>query len=350
MSRLLVTGGAGFIGSHTCLRLLETGHEIIVIDNFINSSPKSLERVKKIIGNTAGNILKIFHGDVRDKILLNDIFKSFFSKGQPIDAVIHFAGLKSVEESTRNPLKYWNFNVNGTLCLLEVMAKNNCKTIVFSSSANIYGSKSDKLICENDSIKPENPYGETKAVIEKILNNLFQSYPEEWKIANLRYFNPIGAHPSGLIGEGPTESPTNIFPLICKVASGKKREIEIFGNDWDTRDGTAIRDYIHIMDLAEGHCLALKYLLENPAQIFSVNLGTGKGSTVLEIIKTFESINKIKIPYKFVGRRPGDACSSVSDNSYSKEILSWFPSLNLKDMCRNGWNWQRQNPDGYIDL
>ena len=350
MSTLLVTGGAGFIGSHTCLRLLEIGHKIIVLDNFTNSSPQSLERVKKIIGDKASNILKIIHGDIRDKILLEDIFNSFFLNGQSIEAVIHFAGLKSVEESTRNPLKYWDCNVNGSLCLLEVMAKNNCTTIVFSSSANIYGSQTDKLICENDLIRPENPYGETKAVIEKILNNLFHSSPMVWKISCLRYFNPIGAHPSGLIGEAPTDSPTNIFPSICKVASGKKKEIEIFGNDWETRDGTPIRDYIHIMDLAEGHCVALRYLLDNPAQIFSVNLGTGNGSTVLEIIKTFESINNIKIPYSFVGRRSGDVRASVADNSYSKKILNWSPSLKLADMCKNGWNWQRQNPDGFPDL
>ena len=347
MATLLVTGGAGFIGSHTCLRLLEIGHKIIVIDNFTNSSPQSLERVKEIIGDKASNILKVIRGDIRDKTLLEDIFKSFFLNGQSIEAVIHFAGLKSVEESIRKPLKYWDCNVNGSLCLLEVMAKNNCTTIVFSSSANIYGSKADKLICESDLIKPENPYGETKAVIERILSNLFHSSPKVWKISNLRYFNPIGAHPSGLIGEDPTETSTNLFPLICKVASGKKKEIEIFGNDWETRDGTPIRDYIHIMDLAEGHCLALNYLLENPAQIFSVNLGTGKGSTVLELIKTFEGINNIKIPYSFVERRSGDAPASVADNSFSKKILNWSPSLNLVDMCKNGWNWQRQNPDGF---
>ena len=268
----------------------------------------------------------------------------------PIEAVIHFAGLKSVQESIRKPIKYWDFNVNSSICLLDVMAKYNCKTIVFSSSANVYGSKSINPISENYSIKPENPYGVTKASIEKILNDLYISSPMEWRIANLRYFNPIGSHHSGLIGEDPTGEMTNIFPLICKVASGKKKEIEIFGNDWDTRDGTPIRDYIHIMDLVEGHCLALNNLLENPARIININLGTGKGISVLEIIKTFESTNKIKIPYKFVERRPGDNCASVADTSYSKEILNWVPTRNLEDMCRNGWNWQKLNPNGYRDL
>ena len=227
------------------------------------------------------------------------------------------------------------------------MSKYECKTIVFSSSATIYGSASNELINENNEIRPENPYGETKAAIEKILNNLYESSSKEWSITNLRYFNPIGSHESGLIGEDPCGTPNNLFPLICKVASGKKEKIEIFGKDWPTPDGTAIRDYIHIMDLAEGHCLALKNSLTNPSRIFNVNLGTSKGTSVLEIIKTFEKTNNITIPYEFVGRRKGDSCITVADNIYSQKLLNWVPSRNLEVMCRDGWNWQKRNPEGY---
>ena len=347
MATLLITGGAGFIGSHTCIRLIEFGHQIIVLDDYSNSSPESLKRVKKILGKKACNLLKIYRGDIRDKKLLEDIFISFISKDNPIEAVIHFAGLKSVEESTQNPLKYWDVNVNGSLCLLEVMSKFKCQTIVFSSSATVYGSASNELINEKNDIKPENPYGDTKAAIEKILNNLYESSSKEWNITNLRYFNPIGSHESGFIGEDPCGTPNNLFPLICKVAAGKKEKIEIFGKDWPTPDGTAIRDYIHVMDLAEGHCLALKNSLNNPSRIFNVNLGTSKGTSVLEIIKTFEKTNKIIIPYEFAGRRKGDSCITVADNTYSQKLFNWVPSRNLEVMCRDGWNWQKRNPEGY---
>ena len=249
MATLLITGGAGFIGSHTCVRLIEFGHQIIVLDDYSNSSPESLKRIKQILGKKASNLLKIYRGDIRDKSLLEDIFVTFLSKANPIEAVVHFAGLKAVGNSTQNPLEYWDVNVNGSLCLLEIMSKFNCHTIVFSSSATVYGSASEKLIRENDELKPENPYGQTKVAIETILNNLYESSPQEWKIASLRYFNPIGAHESGLIGEDPRGKTNNLFPLICKVASGNKEKIEIFGSDWPTPDGTAIRDYIHIMDL-----------------------------------------------------------------------------------------------------
>lgn len=347
MTTLLITGGAGFIGSHTCIRLIEFGHQIIVLDDYSNSSPESLKRVKKILGKKACNLLKIYRGDIRNKKLLEDIFMTFLSKENPIEGVIHFAGLKAVEKSTQNPLKYWDVNVNGSLCLFEVMSKFKCQTIVFSSSATVYGSASDKLINENDEIKPENPYGHTKVAIETILYNLFESSSKEWNITNLRYFNPIGSHESGLIGENPCGTANNLFPLICKVAAGKKEKIEIFGKDWPTPDGTAIRDYIHVMDLAEGHCLALKNLLTNPSRIFNVNLGTSKGTSVLEIIKTFEKTNDIKIPYEFVGRRKGDSCITVADNSYAQKLLNWVPSRNLEVMCRDGWNWQKRNPEGY---
>ena len=347
MKRVLITGGAGFIGSHTCLRFIESGHQIVVLDDYSNSSPESLKRIKKLLGKKACNLLEIYSGDIRDKKLLENIFIKFNSIKNPIEAVVHFAGLKAVEKSTQNPLEYWDVNVNGSLCLLSVMSKFNCQTIVFSSSATVYGSSFDKLINENDEIKPENPYGHTKVAIETILNNLYESAPKEWRIANLRYFNPIGAHDSGLIGEDPSGIANNLFPLICKVAAGKKEKISIFGRDWPTPDGTAIRDYIHVMDLAEGHCLALKDLLNNSPKIFYANLGTSKGTSVLEIIKTFEKTNNIRIPYEFVGRRKGDCCISVADNAYSQKLLNWLPSRNLEVMCRDGWNWQKRNFEGY---
>ena len=347
MATLLITGGAGFIGSHTCLKLIEFGHQIVVLDNYSNSSPVSLERTRQILGEKARNILSIYKGDIRDKNFLEEIFFTSLSKNNPIEAVIHFAGLKAVGESTKEPIKYWNVNVNGSLCLFEVMSKFNCQIIVFSSSATVYGSSYSKLINEYDEVKPENPYGDTKVAIEKILNNIFLSSKKQWKIANLRYFNPIGAHESGLIGEDPCGTPNNLFPLICRVAAGKKEKIQIFGRDWLTHDGTAIRDYIHVMDLAEGHCLALDYLLENQPKFLNVNLGTSKGTSVLEIIKTFEKTNNISIPYEFVGRRDGDACITVADNNYSQKLFNWFPSRNLEVMCRDGWNWQKRNPEGY---
>ena len=328
MATLLITGGAGFIGSHTCISLIEFGHQVIVLDDYSNSSPKALNRIKELLGTKACKLLKIYRGDIRDKNLLEDIFNSFISKDNPIEAVVHFAGLKAVEKSTQDPLKYWDVNVNGSLCLLEVMSKYKCHTIVFSSSATVYGSAYDKLINENDEIKPKNPYGHTKVAIETVLNNLFESSPKEWKIANLRYFNPIGAHESGLIGEDPAGTPNNLFPLICKVAAGKKEKIEIFGRDWPTPDGTAIRDYIHVMDLAEGHCLALNNLLSNSPRIFNVNLGTSKGTSVLEIIKIFEKTNNIIIPYEFVGRRKGDSCITVADNTLFKKT---FKLVSLKE-------------------
>ena len=347
MATLLITGGAGFIGSHTCLRLIEFGHKIIVLDDYSNSSPESLKRIKQFLGEKASNILNIYKGDIRDKNLLEDIFIKSLANKNPIEAVIHFAGLKAVAESTQKPLKYWDVNVNGSLCLFEVMSKFKCQTIVFSSSATVYGSASNEVINENNKIKPENPYGETKAAIEKILNGLYHSSPEEWKIANLRYFNPIGSHESGLIGEDPCGIPNNLFPLICKVATGNKEKIEIFGKDWPTPDGTPIRDYIHVMDLAEGHCLALEHLMTNSPKNVYLNLGTGKGTSVLEIIKIFEKTNNINIPYEFVGRRNGDSCITVADNSYSKKLLNWLPTRNIEVMCRDGWNWQKRNPSGY---
>ena len=346
---ILVTGGAGFIGSHTCLSLLKKGYDILVIDSFINSNKLSLERVKNLVSEKNSNQLNSIKGDIRDQNLLNDIFLNYKSKKKPITSVIHFAGLKSVKDSVINPLKYWDTNVKGALTLLSKMKEYECYNIVFSSSATIYGKSNQIRISENTQINPTNPYGQTKAAIEKILYDLFSSKKEPWKIANLRYFNPIGAHESGLIGESPLGIPNNIFPFLTKVANGNLEKLNIFGNDWPTKDGTGVRDYIHVMDLAEGHIAALEFLLSNnKSQIINLNLGTGLGTSVLELVRTFEKINNVKINYKFVPRREGDVANVVADNSLAKSILNWQPRRSLEEMCLDGWNWQCLNPKGYI--
>ncbi len=352
MKKILVTGGSGFIGSHTCLLLLEEGHEIFVIDSHINSSPKSLERLSTII--EAENIflngkLHIYKGDLRDNKILKKIFLDANKNGGSIDAVLHFAGLKSVSESFNSPMLYWDANVNSTINLLKVMEANNCKTIIFSSSANIYNSKTPQLTTENSEINPVNPYGRTKAVIERILTDIFESASDTWRIANLRYFNPIGAHPSGFIGEDPQGVPSNLFPFITQVAAGRRKELTIFGNNWPTKDGTGVRDYIHVMDLAEGHLRALKYLLDSKPRLLNLNLGTGKGTSVLELIETFEKVNKVSIPYSFVNRRKGDLPITIASNELCKTCLNWTPQRTLEDMCRDGWKWQLQNPKGYFN-
>tara|TARA_A100001388_G_scaffold154983_1_gene115301 strand:+ start:3180 stop:4232 length:1053 start_codon:yes stop_codon:yes gene_type:complete len=349
MNRVLVTGGAGFIGSHTCLSLIQSGYDIYIIDSYINSSPKSLQRVKEISEKNQVDIsgkIHIFKGDLRDRSFVENIFENLRFQGKQIDGVIHFAGLKSVSESIKKPLEYWDYNVKSTLNLLQVMQKFNCKTIVFSSSATIYDQNNDNKIKENNKVKPINPYGETKLVIEKLLNDLFNS-TSGWRIANLRYFNPIGAHDLGLIGEDPKGKPNNIFPTLMQVALGNLSKIKIFGNDWPTKDGTAIRDYIHVMDLAEGHIFAYEFLKEHKPQIINLNLGTGLGTTVLELINIFQEENKINIPFEFIERRKGDYGVVVADNSLAISLLKWQPKRNLRDMCKDGWNWQAKNPLGY---
>ena len=347
--RILVTGGAGFIGSHTCLLLLQKGYEIIVIDSFVNSDKKSIERVielNKIKFENTGCI-QLISGDIRDEKVLDKIFlESQLSK--PIKAVIHFAGLKSVKESVDKPLNYWDVNVNGSINLLSVMDKYNCRTIVFSSSATIYGISDDKPILETAKINPINPYGNTKATIELLLDNIFKSDSKYWRIANLRYFNPIGAHQSGLIGESPIGIPNNLFPYITQVASSKIDKLNIFGDNWPTIDGTGVRDYIHVMDLAEGHLAALDYLLGTKPQIINLNLGTGKGTSVLELIRCFEAVNNIKIPYVITSRREGDIATLIADNSLSLSCLNWSPKRSLEEMCLDGWKWQKLNPKGYL--
>ena len=349
MSRILVTGAAGFIGSHICLLLLEKGYEIIGIDSYENSSQNSLKRVLKILESKkefSPDNLQVIKGDIRDKLFLNNVFKNASNENRPITSVIHLAALKSVFESVHNPLRYWEYNVYGSWNLLDIMNLYDCRTIVFSSSATVY-EQSDKLLDEKTRIDPINPYGRTKVIVEQLLHDLYLTPNQNWKIINLRYFNPIGAHSSGLIGEDPKSVSTNIFPLITGVSSGKIKELKVFGNDWETRDGTCIRDYIHIMDLAEGHLSALEKLNNSTKKFLNINLGTGKGVTVLELIATFENVNKTKVPFQFAGRRSGDKVMSVANNSLAMELLNWQTTRSLEEMCKDGWKWQRLNPNGY---
>ena len=350
MNSILVTGGSGFIGSHTCLTLLENGYFVYVVDTFQNSSPKSLERVKQFLKSKNLDVserIQIFQIDIRDENSLKNIFIEASNLGYPIQSVIHFAGLKAVAESVENPLLYWDNNVKGAITLLKVMEQNNCKTIVFSSSATIYGYAGDESIVEASKISPINPYGSTKVAIENLLNDVFNKNKTDWKIANLRYFNPIGAHPSGLIGESPLGEANNIFPIILDVAIRKNEFFKVFGKEWPTNDGTGVRDYIHVVDLAEGHLKTLEYLERNHAQILNLNLGTGIGTSVLDLIKSFEKVNNIKIPYKIVEPRKGDASFVVADNDLARKILNWNPKRTIEDACLDGWRWRCSNPNGF---
>ena len=343
MKTILLTGGCGFIGSHTCLTLLQKGYKVIIVDSCVNSSSKVLERIRDYLGLSEKLFfekLNFYEGDIRNEDFLDKIFKKIYKKGNVIDGVIHFAGLKSVKESIRNPLLYWEFNVLGTITLIKVMERYFCKNLIFSSSATIYGIKDAKKIKENSNICPTNTYGNTKAAIEKILNDLHES-SKDWKIFSLRYFNPIGAHSSGCIGENPIEEANNIMPIINNVAGGFRDYFQIFGNDWPTKDGTCIRDYIHVMDLAEGHVLSLEYMLNKTLKYIQLNLGTGHGTSVLELINSFQEVNKVTVPYKFVDRREGDLPYSVADNSLARDLLNWNPKRNIYIMCADSWNWYR---------
>ncbi len=346
MLNILVTGGAGFIGIHTCLALLEKGYKIFIVDSFINSTPKSIERLFEI-NNSFKNKIHLYRGNLEDKEFLNWVFSDISIKKLKVDGVIHFAGLKAVEESVLKPLSYWHSNVVGTLNLIEVMRENNCKNLVFSSTAAIYESKDNSLLTEKSVTKPINPYGNTKLTIEKILKDVFQGSSKDWKFASLRYFNPIGAHSSGLIGEDPKGLPNNIFPNICNTALGFQKVLKIFGKDWPTKDGTTVRDYIHVMDLAEAHLKVLDYLLNNDSIYFHLNLGTGKGISIMDLINTFEDANGIKVPYVFAARRRGDNCFVVADNSLAIKKYKIITKRNLEDMCRDGWKWKKLNPKGY---
>jgi len=333
---ILVTGGAGYIGSHTCVELLNAGYEIIVVDNLVNSSEKSLERVREITGKK----LTFYEADLLDKEALEHIFKK-----ENIDSVIHFAGLKAVGESVSIPLKYYHNNITGTITLCEVMQKYSVKDIVYSSSATVYGNPETVPIREDFPLSATNPYGRTKLMIENILKDLYVS-DNSWNIVILRYFNPIGAHKSGKIGEDPRNIPNNLVPYITQVAIGKLEYLGVFGNDYDTPDGTGVRDYIHVTDLALGHLKALEKLKEKPG-VSIYNLGTGKGYSVLDMVKNFEKVSGRTIKYKILPRRPGDIAICYADPSKAKKELGWEATRDIDEMCEDAWRWQKNNPDGY---
>ncbi|MCP9776341.1 MULTISPECIES: UDP-glucose 4-epimerase GalE [unclassified Cyanobium] len=345
MAQLLITGGAGFIGSHSCLVLLEAGHNLVVLDNFDNSSPESLKRVLELAGPSAAGRLQVVEGDIRSAADLERAFAAA-PAGQPITAVVHFAGLKAVGESVREPLRYWDVNLCGSRQLLEAMQAHGCRSLVFSSSCTVYGLPEQTPISESAAIQPINPYGHSKAAVEQLLADLAAS-EAGWRIARLRYFNPVGAHPSGRIGEDPRGIPNNLFPFVSQVAVGRRYCLQVFGGDWPTRDGSGIRDYIHVMDLAEGHRAALDVLLAEPPQLLSLNLGSGQGHSVLEVVRAFELASGRSVPYTVVERRDGDAASTVADPRLATTRLGWRTRRSLEEMCRDGWTWQQANPEGY---
>ena len=348
MARLLITGGAGFIGSHTCLVLLAEGHRLIVLDNLSNGSAIAIERIAKIANvNLGSKDLELVRGDLRDKHLLEEVFVKSMKAEDPIEGVLHFAGLKAVGESIKKPLEYWDINVLGVHNLLTTMHDYNCHTLVFSSSATLYGYPDRFPIPETATINPINPYGQTKRAAEQLISDVAMSSPDVWKVSCLRYFNPVGAHPSGHIGEDPLGIPNNLFPIVSQVAVGRRSELLVYGGDWPTHDGTAIRDYIHVMDLAEGHLAALRYLISESPQLLQINLGSGQGHSVLEVIKAFEMESGRVIPYKIVDRRPGDAALSIADASLAAKLLNWKTTRCLREICRDGWKWQQANPLGY---
>lgn len=333
---ILVTGGAGYIGSHTCVELAAAGLEFAVFDNLINSSPESLKRLEKITGAS----IPFVRGDIRSREDLAVVFNHY-----PIEAVIHFAGLKAVGESVIKPLQYYDNNVTGALCLLETMENFQCRSLVFSSSATVYGDPHATPIREDFPLSATNPYGRTKLMIEEILGDLHRAKPL-WRIARLRYFNPVGAHESGLIGEDPQGIPNNLMPYISQVAVGKREKLSVFGGDYETPDGTGVRDYIHVVDLAKGHLKALE-ALKNEPRILTVNLGTGNGYTVLDMVRAFERASGRPVPYEIVQRRPGDVAKCYADSTLARSLLGWEPRFDLARMCEDSWRWQSMNPNGY---
>ena len=334
---ILVTGGAGFIGSHTVVELQNAGYDVVVLDNLSNSSKKSLDRVEEITGKA----VKFYEADILDKDALCRVFEE-----QKIDACIHFAGLKAVGESVAKPWEYYNNNITGTLTLLDAMKKYGCKNLIFSSSATVYGDPVEIPITENcPKGQCTNPYGWTKSMLEQILMDI-QKADEEWNIVILRYFNPIGAHKSGRIGENPNGIPNNLLPYVTQVAVGKLPELGVFGDDYDTPDGTGVRDYIHVVDLALGHVKALKKIEEN-AGLCLYNLGTGVGYSVMDIVKNFEQANDLKIPYKIKDRRPGDIAMCYADATKAKKELGWVAQYGIREMCEDAWRWQKNNPNGF---
>ncbi|WP_045000349.1 UDP-glucose 4-epimerase GalE [Shuttleworthella satelles] len=336
---ILVTGGAGYIGSHTCVELLENGYEVVILDNLVNASPKVVDRIEEL----SGKKVTFYKGDIRDRDCLNKLFEE-----QKIDSVIHFAGLKAVGESVAKPWEYYENNISGSLVLFDVMRQHGCKSIIFSSSATVYGNPAQIPITE-DCPKGTctNPYGWTKWMLEQILTDLHTADPE-WNVVLLRYFNPIGAHKSGRIGENPNGIPNNLMPYITQVAVGKLKELGVFGNDYDTPDGTGVRDYIHVCDLASGHVAAIKKL-EEKSGLSIYNLGTGIGYSVLDIVHNFEEATGIHIPYSIKPRRAGDIATCYSSAEKAKRELGWEARYGIKEMCADSWNWQKSNPNGYED-
>lgn len=334
--KILVTGGAGYIGSHTCLELLIAGHEVVVIDNFSNSNPIVFNRIERICGLRPN----IYREDVRNAKRVAEILVA-----HGIEAVIHFAGLKAVGESVEQPLDYYNNNVVGSLALLDAMKIAGAGLLAFSSSATVYGNPRSVPICENFPLSATNPYGRSKLIIEDILRDLVVA-DGSLQIVLLRYFNPVGAHESGLIGEDPTGIPNNLMPYISQVAAGQREELKIFGDDYPTVDGTGVRDFIHVVDLARGHIAALDWLKHHKG-IYAFNLGTGKGNSVLEIVHAYQNVSGKTIPYRMVGRRVGDVAACYADVSYVESELGWSANFGIEDMCRDAWNWQSGNPNGY---
>jgi UDP-glucose 4-epimerase len=333
---ILLTGATGYIGSHTWLELLLAGHRVIGVDNFVNSSPKVLPRIETL----SNKKLDFVEGDVCDKTFLESIFRNY-----PIKGVIHFAALKAVGESSENPIKYYENNLGGLLKMLQVMKQYDCRNFVFSSSACVYGDPDDVPVKENSALRPENPYGQTKLMSEQVLRDLENS-DSGWRVAYLRYFNPIGAHESGLIGEDPLGVPNNLSPIVAQVASGRIKELNVYGDDWETPDGTGVRDYIHVVDLAQGHVKAVDHLLSGKPSL-TLNLGTGLGYSVFDVIKAYEQVTGKPIPYRISDRRPGDVAIYYADPSLAQALLGWKARRNLDQMCADSWRWQSQNPMGY---
>lgn len=333
---ILVTGGAGYIGSHTCIRLLESGYRVVVLDNFSNSSREAVRRVEDI----ARHAVTLIEGDVNDAALLDQLFQD-----HAIDAVIHFAGLKAVGESVAQPLRYYHNNVSGTVVLCQAMQRAGVRNMVFSSSATVYGDPASLPIREDFPTSATNPYGRSKLMIEEVLGDLHVA-DNSWNLALLRYFNPVGAHPSGRIGEDPADIPNNLMPYIAQVAVGRRERLSVYGSDYPTPDGTGVRDYIHVMDLAEGHVKALQWL-ERGLGIQAFNLGTGKGYSVLDMLHAFERACGRELPYTLTDRRPGDVASCYADPALAERELDWRAGLDLEAMCADAWRWQSTNPDGY---
>ncbi|MGQ5525084.1 UDP-glucose 4-epimerase GalE [Chitinimonas sp. PSY-7] len=338
MKKILLTGGAGYIGSHTCLVLLEAGYEVVVIDNYSNSKPISLARVQKLVGRP----VTVHQLDIRDEEGLDRVFAR-----HAFDAVIHFAGLKAVGESIEKPLDYYDNNVNGSLTLLRAMTRHKVKTLVFSSSATVYGDPVTVPIREDFPTAPTNPYGRSKLMAEEILRDYYRSQVD-WGIALLRYFNPVGAHPSGEIGEDPNGIPNNLLPFAAQVAVGRREILSVFGNDYPTPDGTGVRDYIHVMDLALGHLRAVESLMAKP-RLLTLNLGTGKGYSVLEMIRALEAASGRPVPYRVTARRPGDIATCYADPTAALREIDWRAEFGLEAMCTHSWYWQSRNPQGYVE-